>query len=202
MALDKQDGGRRWLKFQFVFHLTYSALLSAMGLYLNSTDYEKFDDGRVKIYEYLRFRLLTIWFHFFLLAYFPVAVYLDWCALRGVTSKHVHLLDDVRQTAFTALIFPTTWPEIKRSCQRVYRHHPRPSRPFLGVVVKWWVAAPSGPENLDDPEKLRRSLTSHLDALRVKFQGHASRQYRHGVIVISAGCREQPDRSPERKRQK
>ncbi|GBP43658.1 hypothetical protein EVAR_30492_1 [Eumeta japonica] len=28
-------------------------------------------------------------------------------------------------------------PEIKRSCQWVHRHRPRPSRPSLGVMVKW-----------------------------------------------------------------
>ncbi|GBP58156.1 hypothetical protein EVAR_86318_1 [Eumeta japonica] len=37
--------------------------------------------------------------------------------------------------------FPSQ-PEIKRSYQWV-RHHPRPSRPSLGVMVKWRVAAPS-----------------------------------------------------------
>ncbi|GBP27875.1 hypothetical protein EVAR_14064_1 [Eumeta japonica] len=46
-------------------------------------------------------------------------------------------------------------PEIKRSCQWVHRHHPRPSRLSLGVMVKWWVAAPSGPEKLDDGEPRR-----------------------------------------------
>ncbi|GBP12781.1 hypothetical protein EVAR_6110_1 [Eumeta japonica] len=43
-------------------------------------------------------------------------------------------------------------PEIKRSCQWVHRHHPRPPRPSLGVMVKWWLAAPSRPEKLDDGE--------------------------------------------------
>ncbi|GBP69449.1 hypothetical protein EVAR_48806_1 [Eumeta japonica] len=42
-------------------------------------------------------------------------------------------------------------PEIKK-CQWVHRHHPRPSQPSLRVVVKWWVAARSGPEKFDDGE--------------------------------------------------
>ncbi|GBP19784.1 hypothetical protein EVAR_8945_1 [Eumeta japonica] len=51
--------------------------------------------------------------------------------------------------------------EIKRSCHWVHQHRPRPSRPSLGVIVKWWIAAPSRPEKLDDgePRKLRQSLT-------------------------------------------
>ncbi|GBP84450.1 hypothetical protein EVAR_62748_1 [Eumeta japonica] len=58
--------------------------------------------------------------------------------------------------------FPSQ-PEIK-SCQWVHRHHPRPSRPSLGVMVKWRVAASSGLEKLDGPEKRRRSLTLRISA--------------------------------------
>ncbi|GBP32476.1 hypothetical protein EVAR_24640_1 [Eumeta japonica] len=43
-------------------------------------------------------------------------------------------------------------PKIRRSCQWVHRHRLRPSRLSLGVMVKWWVTAPSGPEKLDDGE--------------------------------------------------
>ncbi|GBP75521.1 hypothetical protein EVAR_58802_1 [Eumeta japonica] len=60
--------------------------------------------------------------------------------------------------------FPSQ-PEIKRSCQWVHRHHPRPSRPSLGVVVKWWVAAPSGPEKLNDGEPRRSGKTTTITDL-------------------------------------
>ncbi|GBP79332.1 hypothetical protein EVAR_99555_1 [Eumeta japonica] len=55
-------------------------------------------------------------------------------------------------------------PEIKRSCQWVYRHRSRPSRPSLGVMVKW-VAAPSGPEKLDDGEPRRSGETTTITHL-------------------------------------
>ncbi|GBP62180.1 hypothetical protein EVAR_42497_1 [Eumeta japonica] len=53
-------------------------------------------------------------------------------------------------------------PEIQRSCQWVHRHHPRPSRTSLGVMVKWWVDAPSGPEKLDDGEPRRSGKTTTI----------------------------------------
>ncbi|GBP23214.1 hypothetical protein EVAR_82379_1 [Eumeta japonica] len=56
--------------------------------------------------------------------------------------------------------FPSQ-PEIK-SCQWVYRHHPS-----LGVVVKWWVASPSGPEKLDDREPRRSGKTKTITYLRM-----------------------------------
>ncbi|GBP41079.1 hypothetical protein EVAR_32901_1 [Eumeta japonica] len=46
-------------------------------------------------------------------------------------------------------------PKIKRSYQWVHQHHPQPLRPSLGVMVKWWVAAPSGSEKLDDGQPQR-----------------------------------------------
>ncbi|GBP83353.1 hypothetical protein EVAR_35446_1 [Eumeta japonica] len=55
--------------------------------------------------------------------------------------------------------FPSQ-PEIKRSCQWVHRHHPRPSRPSLRGMVKWWVAAPSGLVKLDDGEPRRSRKTT------------------------------------------
>ncbi|GBP19610.1 hypothetical protein EVAR_102159_1 [Eumeta japonica] len=63
--------------------------------------------------------------------------------------------------------FPSQ-PEINRSCQWVHRHHSRPSRPSLGVVVKWWVAAPSGPEKLDDEEPRRSGKTTTITHLMHK----------------------------------
>ncbi|GBP89297.1 hypothetical protein EVAR_65280_1 [Eumeta japonica] len=55
--------------------------------------------------------------------------------------------------------------EIKISCQWVHRHHLRPSRPSLGVMVKWWVAAPSRPEKLDDGEPRRYGKTTTITHL-------------------------------------
>ncbi|GBP51943.1 hypothetical protein EVAR_80038_1 [Eumeta japonica] len=52
--------------------------------------------------------------------------------------------------------------EIKRSCQWVHRHHPPPSRPSLGVMMKWCVAAPSGSEKLDDGEPRRSKKTTTI----------------------------------------
>ncbi|GBP41056.1 hypothetical protein EVAR_32877_1 [Eumeta japonica] len=43
-------------------------------------------------------------------------------------------------------------PKIKRSCQWVHQHHPRPSQPSLGVMVKWWVAAPYGSKKFNEGE--------------------------------------------------
>ncbi|GBP70449.1 hypothetical protein EVAR_41595_1 [Eumeta japonica] len=60
--------------------------------------------------------------------------------------------------------FPSQ-PEIKRSCQWVHRHHPRPSQPSLGMMVKWWVAAPSGLEKLDHGEPRRSGKTTTIPRL-------------------------------------
>ncbi|GBP72743.1 hypothetical protein EVAR_75362_1 [Eumeta japonica] len=64
-------------------------------------------------------------------------------------------------------------PEIKRSCQWVHRHRPRPSRPSLEVMVKWWIADPK--KALHTPEAVRsagkgRDATTRvalMDALRI-----------------------------------
>ncbi|GBO98975.1 hypothetical protein EVAR_70223_1 [Eumeta japonica] len=59
-------------------------------------------------------------------------------------------------------------PEIKRRCQWVHRHHPRPSRPSLGVMVKWWVAVPSGREKLNGGEPRRSGKTMTITHLTHK----------------------------------
>ncbi|GBP29028.1 hypothetical protein EVAR_10843_1 [Eumeta japonica] len=64
-------------------------------------------------------------------------------------------------------------PEIKRSCRWVHRHRPRPTRPSLGVMVKWWVVDPK--KGLHAPEAgrsagKRRGATTRvalMDALRI-----------------------------------
>ncbi|GBP06236.1 hypothetical protein EVAR_3584_1 [Eumeta japonica] len=60
--------------------------------------------------------------------------------------------------------FPSP-PEIQRSCQWIHRHLPRPSRPALGMMVKWWVAASSGPEKVDDGEPRRTGKTTTITHL-------------------------------------
>ncbi|GBP15336.1 hypothetical protein EVAR_80516_1 [Eumeta japonica] len=64
-------------------------------------------------------------------------------------------------------------PEIKRSCQWVHRHHPRPSRPSLGVMVKWWVAAPSGPKKLGDGEPRRSGKSTTITQLPYERHMHS-----------------------------
>ncbi|GBP27647.1 hypothetical protein EVAR_12691_1 [Eumeta japonica] len=57
---------------------------------------------------------------------------------------------------------PRTRPEIHRSRQWIHRHLSRSSRPALGVMMKWWVIAPSGPEKLDDGEPQRYGKTTTI----------------------------------------
>ncbi|GBP49200.1 hypothetical protein EVAR_96507_1, partial [Eumeta japonica] len=83
--------------------------------------------------------------------------------LGGSNLDQLNRSGPLERGSFTTLPWSQSFPsqpEIHRRCQWIHHHLPRPSRPALGVVVKWWVAAPSEPEKLDDPEKLRRSLTS------------------------------------------
>ncbi|GBP58920.1 hypothetical protein EVAR_46982_1 [Eumeta japonica] len=54
-----------------------------------------------------------------------------------------------------------------------YRSVNRP-RPSLGVKVKSWVAALSGPEKLDGPEKLRHSLTCRQQVSETRRQSEQS----------------------------
>ncbi|GBP98155.1 hypothetical protein EVAR_101304_1 [Eumeta japonica] len=79
-------------------------------------------------------------------------------------------------------------PEIKRSCQWVHRHRFRPARPSLGVMVKWWVAAPSGPEKLDDGELRRYGKTTtitHFPRMSVTCARYTySRSYHKDRAVV------------------
>ncbi|GBP40366.1 hypothetical protein EVAR_86512_1 [Eumeta japonica] len=71
-------------------------------------------------------------------------------------------------------------PEIKKSCQWVHRHYPRPSRPSLGMMVKWWVAAPSGPEKLNDGEPRRSGKTTAITHLT--HERHMHLEHRFAVV--------------------
>ncbi|XP_026315337.1 androgen-dependent TFPI-regulating protein-like [Hyposmocoma kahamanoa] len=108
LLLPVQKSNERALNLRLFFFGVSWIHLIIVALVILPVDFSMDQDPKVKKYSSMRFKLITVWFNFILLAYFPVCFYCDWkekCNQENL--QHVAVLRKIRDVVFTSILFPT-----------------------------------------------------------------------------------------------
>ncbi|XP_047509616.1 androgen-dependent TFPI-regulating protein-like [Pieris napi] len=83
--------------------------LVVVALVLLNVDMSTDNDPNVRVYTIVRWLLLTIWFNFVFLTYYPICIYCDWMERNGRwEDERARVLRKIRDVVMTSILLPTT----------------------------------------------------------------------------------------------